>query len=83
MAHIDTLKYYEDLIKAGNSELEAKAHIYVINNSLSDLVTKDDLHAELGSLGSRIDAKLDMFRSIFIPMIVGLLMLLLKIAFWP
>lgn len=57
MPHIDTLKFYEDLIKSGNNELEAKAHIYNINNALTDLVTKDDLHKELKDMENRIDLK--------------------------
>lgn len=59
MAHIDTLKYYESLVHAGNSELEAKAHIYAITNGLHDLVTKDDLHNELTKLENKLDVRMD------------------------
>lgn len=55
MAQIDTLQYYEHLIKGGDTPLEAKAHIYALNNAVGDLPTKDDLT----NLETRIDAKLD------------------------
>jgi hypothetical protein len=79
MAHIDTLKYYEDLIKSGQNETEAKAHVYTLNNALSDLVTKEDLN----SLEKRIDSKFDTIEKFGGGFLITMTALLLKIAFWP
>ena len=57
MAHIDTLSYYEALIKAGSSELEAKAHVYAMSTSIEDLVNKSDLHEEFISFADKLDIK--------------------------
>lgn len=87
MAHIDTLKYYESLIKAGNNELEAKAHIYNLNDAISDLITKDDLHKELGRMEDKIitqiGSQINTIKTLGWAMFVGLLVPLLKVAFWP
>jgi len=40
---MDTLKYYDSLIDAGNTEKEARAHIDAFKGALGDLATKDDL----------------------------------------
>ncbi len=87
MAHIDTLEYYESLIKAGNSEIEAKAHVYALNNGISDLVTTEQLHKELSSLEFRlaykIDAAFSTIKTLGWGIVVVLAVPILKIAFWP
>jgi len=43
MAHIDTLKAYEDLIESGVSANEAKAQVKLLDTSFDRFATKDDL----------------------------------------
>ncbi len=51
---MDTLKYYEKLVAAGSSDLQAKAHVYSIHDSLDELVTRDHLHKELDGIKKEI-----------------------------
>ncbi len=94
MANIDTLAYYEELRKAGDSELEAKAHVYALSKGISDLITKDDLHNELAGLESRMDSKMDSkfaivfaelktIRTLGWALFVGVMVPVFKLAFWP
>lgn len=87
MAHIDTLKYFEELTNAGDSELEAKAHVYALNNGISDLVTIDDLHKELETLESKLSVKIDATFGTIKTLGWGITVIvaipLFKIAFWP
>ena len=50
MANIDTLAYYEELIKGGSNELEAKAHVYALSHCIGEVVTESTLHKELQNL---------------------------------
>lgn len=43
VASIDTLQAYENLVASGIPEQQAKAQVHLLNGSLSDLATKDDL----------------------------------------
>lgn len=78
MANIDTLKYYELLIEAGNTTLEAKAHVYATGNGISDLVTKEDLK----HLENRIDYKLNVIKKLDGSLLIAIFILLLKVAIW-
>jgi hypothetical protein len=52
---MNTLKYYDALIAAGNNENQARAHIAALEDSLGDLVTKDYFHNELEKLNIKMD----------------------------
>lgn len=47
MAHIDTLKAFEQLLNGGCTEQQAKAQIYMTQDVVTDMVTKDDLTVAL------------------------------------
>lgn len=83
MAHIDTLKYYEELIKSGQTEAEARAHVYTLHVALNDLVTKEDLKTEIQNLENRIDTKFETIEKVGGAFCIAMTMLLLKIAIWP
>lgn len=55
---LDTLKSYEELLAAGVSEAQAKAQVYILNDSLKDTVSNKDLQI----LEKHIEAK---FRPIY------------------
>ena len=48
--HIDTLEVYEKLISSGVPDLQAKAQVHAMNESLFGLATKEDLENGLEHL---------------------------------
>ena len=74
MATVDTLKYYEQLRKAGNDESAAKAQVYIMWDQMHNLVDKE----KLSDVEKSIDKQLDITQKL----VIAALILLLKVAIW-
>jgi hypothetical protein len=59
---MDTLRYYERLIKSGANEAQAKAHVYALSDTFNDLVTKDHLHKELEQMRADVHTEINSVR---------------------
>ena len=68
VASIDTLQAYENLVASGIPEQQAKAQVHLLNGSLSDLATKDDL---------KMLEKNSFVGFIYAPVIVGIIIALI------
>ena len=77
MAHIDTLKYYEDLVSRGISQAEASAQAHVLDSVFVNVATKDEIKevkAEVKEIKSDL-------RKMFYTMIGGMFVLFVKSFF--
>lgn len=79
MAHIDTLQVYKEYLAGGYTESQAITAVKALNASFDSVATKEDLHHLEKRIDSKFDTKFGMIEKAYIAMIV----LLLKIAFWP
>lgn len=75
MEHINTLKFFEELKAGGVPEEQARTQTYALNSALDHVATKEDLK----HLESKFNGKFGMIEKACIAIIV----LLLKVAFWP
>lgn len=97
MAQIDTLKVYKKYLEAGYTEDQAVTAVQALNSSFDTVATKNDilnlekdLYKEIKTLEKSIDSKFNTIKSKFniIEKIGGsfcisIIILLIKIAFWP
>lgn len=79
---MNTLKYYDSLIAAGNTEAQARAHIAATESALGDLVTKDDLKNAIEMLNVKITTQFNVIERVGGSFCIGVFLLLLKIAIW-
>lgn len=86
MANINTLEYFDNLVRAGVSEREARANVENLNSSLDHLATKEDLNL----MAEKIERNLKIFfgyiiggtflATILIPILVAIFLKLTGIS---
>ena len=79
MAHIDTLQVYKEYLSGGYTESQAITALKALNASFDGVATKEDLN----SLEKRIDSKFDTKFGMLEKACIAIIVLLLKVAFWP
>ncbi len=79
MAHIDTLQTYKEYLNSGYTETQAITAVKALNASFDSVATKEDLN----NLEKRIDAKFDAKFGMIEKACIAIIVLLLKVAFWP